>query len=120
MTAPTEDVTGELPVAGGVLRAAIVPGGRRNEIRSVRFSGDFQSQPDDAARKLEEALAGTMVDEAPGRIEDFFAAHPGAITGAGPGDFLTVLTLAFMKVRRTTSSAPDPAGWKKGEAKPKA
>ncbi len=113
MTSPTEGVTGELPVAGGVLRALIVPGERRNHILSVRFSGDFQSEPADAAGKLEESLAGTTVDEAAGRIEDFFSAHPGALTGAGPGDFLTVLTLAFMKVRRTSSSAPDPSAWKK-------
>lgn len=114
MTAPSEGVTGELPLVGGVLRARIVPGEARNAISSVQFTGDFQAEPGDIARRLEASLAGTTVDEAAGRIEDFFAAHPGAITGAAPSDFLTVLTLAFMKVRRTTSSAPDPSAWKKG------
>ena len=36
-----------------------------------------------------------------------------ALPGVEPEEFLTVLTLAFMKVRRTTSSAPDPSAWKK-------
>jgi len=111
--AASEGVSGELPISGGVLRAVIVPGEGRNQVRSVRFSGPFQVASPAALSGLQDALAGKTIDEAPGVIEDYFRDHPGAITGAVPGEFLTVLTLAFMKVRMASSSAPDPNAWKK-------
>ena len=107
------EVTGDLPVKGGVLRVAIVPGAGRNQIQSVRFSGPFQAEPAGALERLHQALAGAKIDQVPARIEDFFAQNAGALPGVEPEDFLTVLTLAFMKVRLTTSSAPDPTAWKK-------
>jgi hypothetical protein len=108
-----EGVTGDLPIAGGILRATIVPADERNRIRSVRFSGKYTAEPDGIVFRLEEELSGILIDEAPGKIEDFFAKHPEAKVSVQPGEFLTVLTLAFMKVRRTQSQAPDPAAWKK-------
>ena len=42
-----------------------------------------------------------------------FAQNPKALPGVVPEEFLTVLTLAFMKVRRAISTAPDPSAWKK-------
>jgi hypothetical protein len=108
-----EGVTGELPTAGGVLRATIVPADERNRIRSVRFGGKYTAEPEGIIFRLEEELAGILIDEAPGKIEDFFGKHPEAKVSVQPGEFLTVLTLAFMKVRRTQSQAPDPAAWKK-------
>ena len=107
------EVTGDLPVKGGVLRAAIVPGDGKNQIQSVRFSGPFRDEPAGAGKLLEQSLSASTIDEAPARIEAFFAQNKGALPGVEPEDFLTVLTLAFMKVRRTTSSAPDPTDWKK-------
>lgn len=110
------EVTGDLPVKGGVLRAAIVPGDGRNQIQSVRFTGPFRDEPAGTSELLHQALAGSTIDEAPTRIEDFFAQNAGALPGVEPEDFLTVLTLAFMKVRRAASSAPDPSDWKKNQA----
>ena len=110
------DVTGDLPVKGGMLRAAISSGGGRNQIQSVRFSGPFRDEPAGTQARLEQALAGASIDEAPARIEDFFAQNAGALPGVEPDDILTVLTLAFMKVRRASSSAPDPSDWKKNQA----
>lgn len=106
-------VTGELPTKAGVVRATIVPGAARNQIESVSFSGTFKSEPPGILANLEKSLAGATIDEAPGKIEDFFAQNPKALPGVEPEEFLTVLTLAYMKVRRTTSSAPDPSDWKK-------
>jgi hypothetical protein len=105
-------VTGELPTSAGIVRATIVPGAGRNQIQSVSFSGTFKAEPAGILARLEQALAGSTIDEAPGKIEDFFAQNPKALPGVEPEEFLTVLTLAFMKVRRTTSTAPDPAAWK--------
>lgn len=105
-------VSGELPISGGMLRAVIIPGEGRNQIRSVQFSGPFKAATPAALAGLQEALGGKTIDEAPGLIEDYFRDHPGAITGAAPGEFLTALTLAFMKVRMASSSAPDPNAWK--------
>jgi hypothetical protein len=113
VTAPGSSVTGELPTKAGVVRATIVPGAGRNQIQSVSFSGTFKAEPAGILAKLEQVLGGTTIDEAPGKIEDFFAQNPKALPGVEPEEFLTVLTLAFMKVRRTTSSAPDPSAWKK-------
>jgi hypothetical protein len=96
-----------------MLRVRMLPGGARNVIRAVQFSGPFQAKPESAVRRLEEALAGVSIDEAPGKIEDWFAANPGVVTGVEPGDLLTVLSLAHMKVRITQSTAPDPEAWKK-------
>jgi len=106
-------VTGELPTKAGIVRATIVPGAARNQIQSVSFSGTFKAEPAGILAKLELTLAGSTIDEAPGKIEDFFAQNPTALPGVEPEEFLTVLTLAFMKVRRTISTAPDPAAWKK-------
>ena len=114
MTSPDPSVSGELSTKAGIVRATIVPGTGRNQIQSVNFSGTFKSEPVGILAKLEQALGGATIDEAPGKIEDFFAQNPGALAGVEPEEFLTVLTLAFMKVRRTTSSAPDPSAWKKG------
>lgn len=115
MPAPSEGVTGELTTRGGpVLRATIVPGQGRNKIQSVRFEGAVRDEPAGALAKLEAALAGGSIDQAPDRIEDFFSQNPGALPGAEPDELLTVLSLAFMKVRRTASTAPDPSAWKKG------
>mgnify|MGYP001616569689 CR=1 FL=1 len=110
---PPDGVTGALPTPGGMLRVTIFPGAGRNQIASVCFTGSFRSEPEGVQGRLEESLAGTTIDEAPGRIEDFFAHNPGALPGVEPDELLTVLTLAFMKVRRTASSAPDPEAWKK-------
>jgi len=107
------DATGELPVKGGVLKVIIVPGDGRNQIQEVRFSGPFRDEPAGARERLEKLLAAASIDQAPARIESFFAQNQGALPGVEPEDFLTVLTLAFMKVRRSTSSAPDPSAWKK-------
>ncbi len=109
------EVTGDLPVKGGILRAALVPGTGRNQIQTVRFSGPFRDEPDGTRSRLEAALAGASIDEVPARIEDFFAQNAGALPGVEPEDLLTVLTLAFMKVRRAASSAPDPTDWKKNQ-----
>jgi hypothetical protein len=108
-----EGTTGELKTAGGVLRATVLPGEGRKLIRSVRFSGDVVQTPEGALLRLEEALAGATIDQAPAKIEEYFAANPDAIGGANAGDFLTVLTLAFMKALKSSSTAPDPAAWKK-------
>lgn len=108
-------VSGELPTKAGIVRATLVPGAGRNQIQSVTFGGTFKAEPAGVLAKLEQALAGGTIDEAPGRIEDFFAQNPGALPGVEPEEFLTVLTLAFMKVRRSTSSAPDPSDWKKNQ-----
>jgi hypothetical protein len=113
VTQPAESFTGELPTADGILRATIVPADERNRIRSVRFGGKYTAEPEGIVFRLEEELAGVLIDEAPAKIEDFFAHHPEAKVSVQPGEFLTVLTLAFMKVRRTQSQAPDPAAWKK-------
>jgi hypothetical protein len=110
------EVTGDLPVKGGILRAAITPGDARNQIQSVRFTGPFSDEPAGTLERLQESLAGSTIDEAPTKIEDFFAQNAGALPGGEPEDFLTVLTLAFMKVRRAASSAPDPSDWKKNQA----
>ena len=107
------DVTGDLPVRGGMLRALIVPGPGRNQIESARFTGPFRDEPAGTLERLHAALAGSTIDEAPTRIEEFFAQNAGALPGVEPEEFLTVLTLAFMKVRRAASSAPDPSDWKK-------
>jgi hypothetical protein len=109
---PALSVSGELPTKSGLLRATLVAGAGRNQIRSVAFGGTFKSEPPGVLAKLEQALSGVTIDEAPGKIEDFFAQNPAALPGVEPEEFLTVLTLAFMKVRRTTSSAPDPSSWK--------
>ena len=113
MSSPAPSVSGELPTKAGIVRATIVPGAGRNQIQSVSFSGTFKSEPPGILAKLEQALAGSSIDEAPGKIEDFFGQNPKALPGVEPEEFLTVLTLAFMKVRRTTSTAPDPSAWKK-------
>ena len=110
------EVTGDLPVKGGVLRATILPGGGRNQIQTVRFAGPFRDEPAGTQQRLEQALAGATIDEAPAKIEDFFAQNGGALPGVEPEDFLTVLSLAFMKMRRAASSAPDPSDWKKNQA----
>ena len=106
-------VTGELPTKAGIVRATIVPGAARNQIQSVSFSGTFKAEPAGILAKLEQALGGSTIDEAPGKIEDFFAQNPTALPGVEPEEFLTVITLAFMKLRRTTSTAPDTSAWKK-------
>jgi hypothetical protein len=112
MSGPTSDVWGELPIKGGVLRVRLLPGDGLNKIRAARFSGPFTATPDTAVLRLEEELAGVTIDEAPGRIEDWFQKNPGAVSGVEPGDLLTVLSLAHMKVRRAQSTAPDPSAWK--------
>jgi hypothetical protein len=111
----SEGISGELRTKGGVLRATITPGEAKNQIRTVRFDGAIKPESESDVRRLEAALSGATVDQAPGKIEDFFAQNPGAIGEVEPEDFLTVLTLAFMKVRRASSSAPDPHSWKKGK-----
>ncbi|HZE96217.1 MAG TPA: hypothetical protein VE981_04250 [Planctomycetota bacterium] len=113
MPSPAPSVSGELPTKAGIVRATIVPGAGRNQIQSVTFGGTFKAEPAGVLARLEQSLAGTTIDEAPGKIEDFFAQNPRALPGVEPEEFLTVLTLAFMKVRRTMSTAPDPSAWKK-------
>jgi hypothetical protein len=113
VASPASSVTGELSTKAGILKATIVPGAGRNQIQSVTFSGSFKAEPPGILAKLEQALAGSTIDEAPGKIEDFFGQNPKALPGVEPEEFLTVLTLAFMKVRRSTSTAPDPSAWKK-------
>jgi hypothetical protein len=111
VSSPASSVFGDLPTKAGVLRATIVPGTGRNQIQSVSFSG-IKAEPPGILTKLEQTLGGSTIDEAPGKIEDFFGQNPKALPGVEPEEFLTVLTLAFMKVRRTTSTAPDPSAWK--------
>ena len=41
---------------------------------------------DSAVRRLEEELAGTTIDEAPAKIEDWFGKNPGAVSGVEPGE----------------------------------
>ena len=113
MDAPVTNVWGELPIKGGMLRVRLLPGDGLNSIRAAQFSGPFKCQPESAVRRLEEDLAGTTIDEAPAKIEDWFGKNPGAVSGVEPGDLLTVLSLAHMKVRRAQSQAPDPSAWKK-------
>ena len=113
MSGPVVDVWGELPIKGGMLRVRLLPGEGLNTIRAAQFSGPFKCQPESAVRRLEEDLAGATIDDAPGKIEDWFGKNPGAVSGVEPGDLLTVLSLAHMKVRRSQSQAPDPAAWKK-------
>ena len=115
MSSPATSVSGELPTKSGLLKATIVPGAGRNQIQSVTFGGTIKVEPPGILAKLEQVLAGVTIDEAPGMIEDFFSQNPTALPGLEPEEFLTVLTLAFMKVRRTTSSAPDPSAWKKSQ-----
>jgi hypothetical protein len=110
------EITGDLPLKGGVLRAVLEPGDVRNQIRGVRFTGPFRDEPAGTKERLESALAGSTIDEAPARIEDFFAQNSGALPGVEPEDFLTVLSLAFMKLRRSISTAPDPSDWKKKQS----
>ena len=117
MDAPVVDAWGELPIKGGMLRVRLLPGDGLNKIRAAQFSGPFKAEPESAVRRLEEELAGVSIDEAPGRIEDWFGKNPGAVSGVEAGDLLTVLSLAHMKVRRAHSQAPDPSAWK-NEKKP--
>jgi hypothetical protein len=102
-------VSGTLPTEGGNVCATIAPGAAL----SVRFSGTYNAYPGDLLRGLEKIVAGGTIDEAPTRIEEFFSACRGCVCGVEPGEFLTVISLAHMKVRRTTSAAPDPEAWKK-------
>jgi hypothetical protein len=110
------EVTGDLPIPGGLLRAAIIPGDARNQIQSARFTGPFRDEPPGTLERLQALLAGSTIDEAPTKIEQFFAGNQGALPGVDPSDLLTVLALAFTKVRRAASSAPDPSDWKKNQA----
>lgn len=112
MNTASEGSWGEIDTRGGRLRATIQPGARRDQIRSVRFTGTFRSEPESFIRGLEEALAESSLDEAPRRIERFYTEHPGEVRGVEPGEFLTALTLAVMKVHKAGSTAPDPAEWK--------
>lgn len=109
---------GELPVKGGLLKVSVAPGEGRKSIASVEFSSTFKAEPEGVWARLGEALASSTIDEAPARIEDFFSRNPQALPGLEPEDILTVLTLAFMKVRRASSQAPDPAAWKQGPGSP--
>ncbi len=110
------EVTGDLPIPGGLLRASIVAGDGRNQIQSARFTGPFRDDPPGTLERLQASLSGSTIDEAPTKIERFFAENQGALPGVDPSDLLTVLALAFMKVRRAASSAPDPSDWKKNRA----
>lgn len=108
------EVTGDLPIPGGILRATIVPGDGRNQIQSARFAGPFRDEPPGMLERLQQELAGSTIDEAPAKIEEFFAENAGALPGVDPSDLLTVLTLAFMKasvrtVRRSEGSTPGSA-----------
>ncbi len=112
MDEPSEGVWGEIQTRGGTVRATILPGESRSRIRSVRFSGTFRSEPESFVRELEAVLAGSSIDEAPRRIERYFSEHLGEVRGVEPGELLTALTLAVMKVHKAGSTAPDPAAWK--------
>ena len=114
MTNQPEGVIGEVDTGVGTLRATIVPGNQRNQIGTVRFSG-LQLSSEDVLRELEAALDGCNIDLAPAKIEDFFIKNSQGLTGVFPGEFHTALTLAFMKVRLSSSVAPDPSDWKKGK-----
>jgi lipoate-protein ligase A len=98
---------------GGSVRASVVHGEERNRIRQVVFSGDFCAHPRTAVRDLEKELEGSLIDEAPARIETYFTRTGAELTGLVPGDLFMALSLAFMKRRLTLSSAPDPSAWKK-------
>lgn len=107
-----EGVSGELPVKTGLLKVTIFPGEGRNSISAVRFGGTVKAEPEGILSRLDGALAECSINDAPARIEDFFSQNPQALPGIEPEDILTVLTFAFMKVRRSASTAPDPSAWK--------
>jgi hypothetical protein len=107
----SDGVTGELPTQAGLLRVALVPGEGLNRIASVRFSG-AALKAEGVLAPLEAALATTSINDAAGKIGDFCAKNPQALPGVDPEDLLTVLSLAFGKVRRNISKAPDPSAWK--------
>lgn len=98
---------------GAAVRAFVAHGGERNRIERVVFSGEFCARPREAVGGLERELAGTSIDEAPARIENYFVRTGAEIAGLSPGDFFTALSLAFMKRRVAQSAAPDPQAWKK-------
>lgn len=98
---------------GAAVRASVLHGPERNRIARVVFSGEFCAHPRGAVRGLEEDLADTAIDEAPARIENYFARTGAEVPGLAPGDFFTALSLAFMKRRVAQSAAPDPLAWKK-------
>jgi hypothetical protein len=108
----SEGVSGVWPAKGGPLRITVVPGAGRNRIAAVRFGGVLEAGRDPGVEELEKALADSGIDEAPGRIEDYFSRNPQALPGVEPEDVMTVLSLAFAKVRRASSQAPDPGAWK--------
>lgn len=107
-----EGVSGEVPTSGGMLRATIVPGDQRNLIGTVSFTG-IPAAEGGALKGLQEVLAGCNIDMAPAKIEEFFTKNPDAATGIAPAEFHAALSLAFMKLRLASSSAPDPSAWKK-------
>lgn len=111
MAGASDGVTGELPTQAGLLRVALVPGEGLNRIASVKFSG-AALRSEGVLSPLEGALANTSINDAAGRIGDYCAKNPEALPGVDPGDLLTVLSLAFGKIRRNISKAPDPSAWK--------
>ena len=115
MSTEPESVSGEVSISGGVLRATVTAGESLNTIGTVSFSGNFKQEPDGILFGLEQLLAGTLIDQAPAKIEEFFKENPTATPSVPVGEYLTALTLAFMKIRVKASKAPDPEAWKKGE-----
>lgn len=101
---PKEGVTGDLPTSGGMLRATIVPGDVPKQIRAARFTGTFNAFPREFVPGLEAAVAGRSIDDAPTLIEEFYRKTAGGVARVEPGEFLAVMSLAHMKVRRAASS----------------
>jgi lipoate-protein ligase A len=101
---PREGVSGDLPTSGGMLRATIVPGDVPKQIRAARFTGTFNSFPREFLPGLEASVAGKSIDDAPTLIEEFYRKTPGGVARVEPGEFLAVMSLAHMKVRRAASS----------------
>ncbi|WEU40593.1 MAG: hypothetical protein OdinLCB4_001280 [Candidatus Odinarchaeum yellowstonii] len=81
----------ELKVKGGKLIKCRIEL-EDNNIRSVRYTGDFFLHPEEYIEKLEESLTG--VAASPERvkqiIEDFFKKPEITLIGASPEDFVKV------------------------------
>lgn len=113
MPNPPGSISGEHRTSGGVIRTTLLPGEGLSLIGSVEFSGTYRENPDGVLRGLEAILEGSTINEAPKLIEEFFAKNPGAVPGIDSGEFFMALSMAFAKVRRAASTAPDPSDWKK-------
>jgi len=84
----------EYKVPGGKLLAAEVEE-KSGTLISVKLVGDFFMHPEEAIIGLEEALAGSPLDEIDERVESFFSEGDITLYGVAPGDFVKVIRLAL-------------------------